>query len=64
MGFGSLLDAVVFVWVVDKVTGKRKRVRVSSEAERQRLLAQNRKLKEQLARKRKKVTKKKTGKKR
>lgn len=47
----SLLDLVevgAFIWVVDKF-GNRKKVKVRSEAHRQQLLAQNRKMRAQLA---------------
>ena len=53
--FGELLEAGLFVWVVDKY-GKRKRVRVKNSAEKKKLLAKNKELRAKL---KKKTTKKK-----
>lgn len=55
--FGEVLEAGLVIYVIDKATGKRKRVVVKNQAEKKRLLAQNKKLKAELAKK--KPTKKK-----
>lgn len=48
---GELFEGMVAIWVIDKVTGKRKKVYVKNNAEKKRLMAQNKKLKAELAKK-------------
>ena len=48
---GELFEGMVAIWVIDKVTGKRKKVYVKDNAEKKRLMAQNKKLKAELAKK-------------
>lgn len=48
--FGELLEAGLFVWIVDKY-GNRKRVRVKNSEEKEKLLARNRALKAKLKKK-------------
>ena len=55
--FEGLVGAGIAIYVIDKMTGERKKVYVKDDAEKRRLLAQNKKYKEQLAKK--KVTHKK-----
>ena len=55
---GELFEGMVAIWVIDKVTGKRKKVYVKNNAEKKRLMAQNKKLKAELAKKAKKGKKK------
>jgi hypothetical protein len=45
--FIELAEVGLFVWVIDK-NGNRKKVKVKNEAEKQKLLAHNRKMREQL----------------
>jgi hypothetical protein len=51
--FGELLELGMFVWIVDEF-GHRKKVFVNNSAEKKRLLAKNKILREKLAAKRKK----------
>ncbi len=53
MVMGSLVGGLVAIYIIDKVTGKRKKVYVKDEAEKQRLLARNKVLREKLAAKKK-----------
>ena len=55
---GELFEGMVAIWVIDKVTGKRKKVYVKNNDEKKRLMAQNKKLKAELAKKTKKGKKK------
>ena len=55
---GELFEGMVAIWVIDKVTGKRKKVYVKNNAEKKRLMAQNKKLKAELAQKKNKKSKK------
>ena len=48
--FGELLEAGLFVWIVDKY-GKRKRVRVKNSEEKEKLLARNKALRAKLKKK-------------
>ena len=48
--FGNLLELGMFVWVVDEF-GHRKKVYVKNDAEKKRLLAKNKILREKLKRK-------------
>ena len=54
--FGDLLEAGLFVWIVDKY-GNRKRVKVKNNAEKKKLLAKNKELRAKLAKKTKKTVK-------
>ena len=56
MVLGELFELGMFIWVIDEF-GHRRKVYPKSDAEKKRLLAQNKKLKAQLAKK--KTTKKK-----
>jgi hypothetical protein len=56
---GALAEDLMFIYVIDKVTGKRKRVYVKDDATKRRLLAKNRELKKKLAA-RSKIKRKKT----
>ena len=58
MMFGELLEAGLFVWVVDKY-GNKKKVRVKNSEEKRKLLAKNKELRAKLKKKSKvKVIKK------
>ena len=55
--FGELLEAGLFVWVVDKY-GNKKKVHVKNSEEKRKLLAKNKELRAELKKKGKKPTKK------
>ena len=55
---GDFVELGLAVYVIDAVTGKRKKVYVKNNAEKKRLMAQNKKLKAELAKKAKKGKKK------
>ena len=55
---GDVVELGLAVYIIDAVTGKRKKVYVKNNAEKKRLMAQNKKLKAELAQKKNKKSKK------